>query len=196
MDRVLYASMDILDIVECNMLCINENASMSVNLHNCDDILHESIGVVDIPNIKLLKKKAKKFHKNFSKFICENDDLIAKLNESNKLVEKYKKLAKNSLEILKEFECLNMDLDAKLVLSNKLVDELKCENESLKMYAKRLIAEPIAKKNENICCNHVMVPDFMSIVCSTSKDKSVYIPHKRNQKMERKALKLKPPFRS
>ena len=138
----------------------------------------------------------KKFQRNLSKLFCENDDLIAKLNESNKLVEKYKKLAKNSLEILKEFECLNMDLDAKLVLSNKLVDELKCENESLKMYAKRLIAKPIAKKNENICCNHVMVPDFMSIVCSTSKDKSVYIPHKRNQKMERKALKLKPPFRS
>ena len=43
------------------------------------------------------------------------------------------------------FECLNMDLDAKLILSNKLVDVLKCENESLKMYAKCLIAEPIAK---------------------------------------------------
>ena len=89
-----------------------------------------------------------------------------------------------------------MDLDAKLILFNKLVDELKYENESLKMHAKCLIAEPIAKKDENICYNHVMVPDFMPIVCSTSKDKSVYIPHKRNQKMERKALKLKSPFRS
>ena len=59
--------------------------------------------------------------------------MIAKLNESNKLVEKYKKLAENSLEKLKEFECLNMDLDVKLFLFNKLVDELKCENESLKM---------------------------------------------------------------
>ena len=75
-----------------------------------------------------------------SKLFCENDDLIAKLNESNKLVEKYMKLAENSLEKLKEFECLNMDLDAKLVLSNKLVNELKCENESLKMHAKYLIA--------------------------------------------------------
>ena len=46
------------------------------------------------------------------------------------------------------FECLNMDLDAKLILSNKLVDVLKCENESLKMYAKCLIAEPIAKIDE------------------------------------------------
>ena len=62
-----------------------------------------------------------------SKLLCENDDLIAKLNESNRWVEKYKKLAENSLEKLKEFECLNMDLDAKLVFSNKLVDDLKCE---------------------------------------------------------------------
>ena len=116
----------------------------------------------------------------------KKDDLIAKLNESNKLIEKYKKLNENSLEKLKEFECLNMDLDAKLVLSNKLVDKLKCENEFLKMHAKCLIAESIAKRDENICCNHVMVLDFVPIVCSTSKDKSVYIPpHKRNQKVER-----------
>ena len=127
----------------------------------------------------------------------KKDDLIAKLNESNKLVKKYKKLVENSLEKSKEFECLNTDLDAKLVLSNKLVDELKCENEFLKMHAKCLIAEPIAKKNENICCNHVVVPDFMPIVCSTSKEKSVYIPsHKRNQNVERKAIKSKPLFRS
>ena len=79
-----------------------------------------------------------------------------------------KKLAENSLEKLKEFECLNMDLDAKLVLSNKLVDELKCENKSLKMHAKCLIVEPIAKNDENMCYNHVVVPDFVTIVCSTS----------------------------
>ena len=37
----------------------------------------------------------------------------------------------------------------------------------------------------------------MPIVSSTSKDKSVYIPpHKRNQKVERKALKPKLLFRS
>ena len=136
------------------MSCVCENASMSVNPHNCDDMLLESLGVIDIPNIKLLKKKAKKFHKNLSKFLCEKDNLIAKLNESNKLVEKYKKLAKNSLEKLKEFECLNMDLDVILVLSNKLINDLKCENESLKMHAKYLIAKPIAKKDENIYCNH------------------------------------------
>ena len=190
MDNVLYAFMN---IVDCNMPCVCENASMSVNPHNCDDMLLESMGVVN----KLLKKGAKKFHKNLSKFRCENDDLIAKLNESNKLVEKYKKLAENSFEKLKEFECLNMDLDAKFVLSNKLVDNFKCENESLKMHAKCSIAEPIAKKEDNICCNYVVIPDFVPIVCSTSKDKSVYIPpHKTNQKVERKALKPKPLFRS
>ena len=123
--------------------------------------------------------------------------MIAKLNKSNKLVNKYKKLVKNSLEKLKECECLNMDLDAKLVLSNKFVDELKCENESLKMYAKCLIPEHIAKNDEIICCNHVVVSDCVPIVCFTLKDKLVYIPpHKRNQKVERKALKPMPLFRS
>ena len=197
MDSAFNASIHVLDVDECNMPRICENAFMSNNSHDCDVMLHESLGVVDIPNIKLFKKKAKKFHKDLSKLFCENDDLIAKLDESNKLVEKYKKLAKNSLEKLKEFECLNVDLDAKLVLSNKLVDELKCENESLKMHAKCLIAEPIAKNAKNICYNHVVISDFVPIMCSTSKDKLVYIPpHKRNQKVERKALKLKPLFRS
>ena len=69
--------------------------------HACDDMLYESLGGVEIPNVKLLKKKAKKFHENLSKFVCEKKDLIAILNESNKLVEKYKKLAENSLEKLK-----------------------------------------------------------------------------------------------
>ena len=102
MDNALYAFMD---IVDCNMPCVCENASMSVNPHNCDDMLLESLDVVDIPNIKLLKKKAKKFNKDLSKLFCEKDELIAKLNESNKLVEKYKNLAEISLEKLKEFEC-------------------------------------------------------------------------------------------
>ena len=197
MDGALYASMHILDVDDCSMPCVCENAFMSVYLHDCDDMLLESLGVVNIPNDKLFKKNAKKFQKDLSKLFCENDDLIAKLNESNKLVEKYKKLAENSLEKLKELECLNVDLDANLVLSNKLVDELKCENESLKMHAKYLIVEPIAKKDDNICCNHVVVPDFLPNVCSTFKGKSVYIPpHKRNKKMQRKALKSKPLFRS
>ena len=97
-DSVLYASMHVLNVDECNMPCVCENASMSDNPHDCNAMLHESLNVVDILNIKLLKKNAKEFQKNFSQFICENDDLIAKLNESNKLVEKYKKLVENSLE--------------------------------------------------------------------------------------------------
>ena len=104
MDSVLYASMD---VCECNMPYVCKNASMSVNPYNCDDMLLESMGVVD----KLLKKKAKKFNKDLSKLFCENDELITKLSESNKLVEKYKNLTEISLEKLKEFECLNMDLD-------------------------------------------------------------------------------------
>ena len=76
---------------------------------------------------------------------------------------------------------MNVDLDAKIVFSNKLVDDLKCENESLKMHAKCLITETIAKKEENLCCNHVVLPDFVPIVSFTSKKKIVYIPlHKRN----------------
>ena len=79
----------------------------------------------------------------------------------------------------------------------KLVDDLKCENESLKMHAKYLIIKPIATKEENLYCNHVVLPDFVPIMSSTSKDKSVYIPpHKRNQIVERNALKPNPSFRS
>ena len=56
---------------------------------------------------------------------------------------------------------------------------------------------PVAKKKDNICCNHVVVLNFVPNVSSISKDKSVYIPpHKRNQKVERKALKPKSLFRS
>ena len=101
MDSALYASMHVLDVDECNKPRLCENTSMSNNSYHGDAMLHESLSVVDIPNIKLLKKRAKKFHKNLSELFCKNDDLIAKLNESNKLVEKYKKLAENSLEKLK-----------------------------------------------------------------------------------------------
>ena len=68
MDNALYASVD---VVDCNMPCVCENASMTVYRHDYDAMLHESLGVVDIPNIKLLKKNNKKFHKNLSKFHCE-----------------------------------------------------------------------------------------------------------------------------
>ena len=88
MDCALYASLYDLVGDECNMPRVCENASISINSHKCDDMLFESIGVVD----KLLKKNAKMFQKNLSKLFCKKDDLIAKLNESNELVEKYKNL--------------------------------------------------------------------------------------------------------
>ena len=44
---------------------------MSDNPHDCDAMLHESLDVVDIPNIKLLKKKAKKFNKDLSKLFVK-----------------------------------------------------------------------------------------------------------------------------
>ena len=118
MDNALYAFMD---DVDCNMPCVWENASMSVNPHDCDDMLHQSIGVVKISNFKLLKKEFKKFHKNLCKFTSEKNDLIANLNKSKKLVEKYKKLIENSCEKLKEFERLNMDLDTKLICLTNLL---------------------------------------------------------------------------
>ena len=50
-DSVLYAS---IDVVKCNMSCVCENVFMSVNPHNCDDMLHETMGVViDFQNVKL-----------------------------------------------------------------------------------------------------------------------------------------------
>ena len=187
MNSDLYASLVVNDF---NIPRVCKNTSMNVHPHDYDAMLHKSLGVVDIPNIKLLKTMANKFHKNLNKLFCENDDSIAKLNESNKLVEKNNKLTENSLQKVKQSECLNIDFDTKLVLSTKLVNNLKYENESHKMHAKRLIGKPIAKNAENICFNHIMVPDCIPTVCSISKDKSVYIsPHKRNQKLEIKALK-------
>ena len=91
MDCALYASLYDLVDDKCSMSRVCENAFMSVNPHDCDATLHDSFNVVDIPNDKLLKKNAKKFQKNLSKLFCGKDDLIVKLNESNKLVEKYKK---------------------------------------------------------------------------------------------------------
>ena len=43
------------------------------------------MGVVNISIVKLLKKKFNKLHENLSKCTSEKDDLITKLNESNKI---------------------------------------------------------------------------------------------------------------
>ena len=57
MDCVLYASLYDLVGDECDMPCVCENASISVNPHKCDDMLFESMGVVN----KLLKKMLRSF---------------------------------------------------------------------------------------------------------------------------------------
>ena len=56
MDSALYASMH--GLVDDARAC--ENAFMSDNSHDCDAMLHKSLDVVDISNIKLFKKDAKK----------------------------------------------------------------------------------------------------------------------------------------
>ena len=57
MDSALCASLHVLYDVDCNMPHICKNASMSVYPLACDDMLHDYLGVVKIPNVKLLKKK-------------------------------------------------------------------------------------------------------------------------------------------
>ena len=60
MDNALYASMDVFDVDECNMLHLFKNVSISDDPHDCDAMLHESLGVVDIYNnnkTQTLKRK-------------------------------------------------------------------------------------------------------------------------------------------
>ena len=46
MDSALYAFIDVLDVVKCNMPSVCENASMSVNPHDYDHMLHEDLWVL------------------------------------------------------------------------------------------------------------------------------------------------------
>ena len=64
MDSALYASMHVLDVDECNIPRVSDNVSMRDDPHDCDTMLLESLGVIDILNIKLFKKNAKKFQEN------------------------------------------------------------------------------------------------------------------------------------
>ena len=71
MDCVLYAFLYDLVDNKCTMSRVCENASISVDPHDCDAMLHEPFDVVDISNDKLLKKNAKKFQKNLNKFLVK-----------------------------------------------------------------------------------------------------------------------------
>ena len=67
-DNALYV---LVDVVNCTMAFVCENASMSVYLHDYDAMLHKSLGVVDIPNIKLLKKMLRSFIRIRASFIMK-----------------------------------------------------------------------------------------------------------------------------
>ena len=69
MDGALYASMHVLDVDDYSMPRVCENVSMSVYPYDCDDMLLESLGIVDIPNDKLFKKNAKEVSKKFEQVI-------------------------------------------------------------------------------------------------------------------------------
>ena len=71
MDRALYASMHVLVDDECSMPCVCENAFMSVYPHNCDDMLLESLGVIDMD----LDAKLVLANKFVDELKCENESL-------------------------------------------------------------------------------------------------------------------------
>ena len=48
MDSALYTSMHVLDVDECNMPYVCENVTMSAYPHDCDALLHDSLGVIKL----------------------------------------------------------------------------------------------------------------------------------------------------
>ena len=53
--------MHVLDVDDCSMPSVCENASISVYPHDCDDMLLESLGVVDIPMTISSRKMLRSF---------------------------------------------------------------------------------------------------------------------------------------
>ena len=82
MDSALYASTHVLDVNECNVPCVCDNVSMSDDPHDCDAMLHESLGVVDIPNIKLFQL----FKRIFSKILIFFNLFIGFIKLSNQII--------------------------------------------------------------------------------------------------------------
>ena len=71
MDGALYASMHVLDVDDCSMPRICENASMSVYSHDCDAILHDFLGVSKSVNVKVGRKRLWNFIKNSASFFMK-----------------------------------------------------------------------------------------------------------------------------
>ena len=53
--------MHVLDVDDCSMPSVCENASISVYPHDCDDMLLKSLGVVDIPMTISSRKMLRSF---------------------------------------------------------------------------------------------------------------------------------------
>ena len=168
-----------MDVVDCNMPCVCEMSLWVFILIFVMTCYMDLWVLLKFQMSNSWRNSLRSFMRIWASSLVKR--MIWLLNSTNPI--KWLRNIRNLLKKIREFECLKVDLDAKLVLSNKLVDHLKCENESPKMYARCLIVDPSYCKNEeNICCNHVVRPDFVPIH-STSKEKSVYIPPpKRNQK--------------
>ena len=105
--------------------------------------VHDLVFLGDFDN---LQEAYNKIYKQFIKYAKKSIRFQAKLEESNKLVEKYKEIAEKSLEKLNEIEHVREDLTVNLIKTKKLVNELKIENQSLKIKAKGLEDDLVESK--------------------------------------------------
>ena len=141
--------------------------------------------LVDSGEFDKLQEAYNKLYKDFVKCDKRSKGLEAKLEESNKLVEKYKKFAGKSLEKLNEIEHVKEELGLNLEKTNKLVDEIKTENQSLKVKVKGL-EEDLVKSKDKLekfsSAKLVLEPEFESVPIEP-KDHKVHVPPlKRNHK--------------
>jgi len=141
--------------------------------------------LVDSVEFGKLQEAYKKLYEDFVKCDKRSKRLEAKLEESNKLVEKYKKIVGKSLEKLNEIEHVKEDLGVNLEKTNKLVDEIKTENQSLKVKVKGLeedLVESKDKLEKFSSAMPVLEPEFESAPIELKDDKVHVPPLKRNHK--------------
>ena len=113
-----------------------------MEIANCLDV-HDLIGSGDFD---YLQEAYDKLYKEFIKYAKKSIRLLAKLKESNKLVEKYKQIAEKSLEKLNEIEHVKDNFRVNLEETNKLVDEVNIENQSLNVKVKGLKEDLVESK--------------------------------------------------